>query len=105
VAGLEAGWAVLRASAAELRDRAVGHREIGNPDVVVTIDDHSPGPWEAIARERRAGILRAIRPQQGDATVPALLSGHGPYQVIRGRLDPLELHACRHVDKVGPAQY
>src|SRR5215472_12542186 len=46
VAGLEAGRTVLGAHAAELRDRALGHREIGNPDVVVTIDDHSPGPGE-----------------------------------------------------------
>src|SRR5262249_34411276 len=82
------------AHAAELRDRAVGHREIGNPDVVVTIDDRRPGSGEAIAGERRAGILRAIRPQQGDAAVSAFLLGHGPYHVIRGRLDPLELHAC-----------
>src|SRR5262249_11575275 len=37
VAGLEAGRAVLGARAAELRDRAVGHREIGNPDVVVAV--------------------------------------------------------------------
>src|SRR5262245_62826032 len=104
VAGLEARRAVLGAHAAELRDRAVGHREVGNPDVVVTIDDHSPGPRETAAREWRAGILRAIRPQQGDAAVPALLLGHGPYHVIRGRLDPLELHARRHVDQVGHAE-
>src|SRR5262249_25927732 len=104
VSCLHAGRAILGARAAELCDRAVGHREIGNPDVVVTIDDHGPGPGEAAARERRAGILRAIRPQQGDATVPAILLGHGPYHVIRGRLDPLELHACRHVDQVGHAQ-
>src|SRR5499426_623391 len=90
VSGLEAGRAVLRAHAAELSDRAVGHREIGDPDVVVTIDDHSPGPGEAAARERRAGILRAVRPQQGDAAVPALLLGDGPCHVLRGRLQPLE---------------
>src|SRR5262249_37808378 len=88
VAGLEAGRAVLRACATEVRYRAVGHREIGNPDVVVTIGDHRPGAGEAVARERRTGILRAIRPQQGDAAVPALLLGHGPYHVIRGRLYP-----------------
>src|SRR5215831_10745540 len=100
VAGLEAGWAVLRAYATEVRNGAVGHCEIGNPDVVVAIDDHCPGPGKAATRERRAGILRAIRPQQGDAAVTAFLLGHGPYQVIRGRLDPLDLHTCRHVDQV-----
>src|SRR5262249_53917829 len=98
------GGAVLGARPAELRDGAVGPRKIGDPDVVVAIDDHSPGPGEAIARERRAGILRAIRSQQGDAAVPAVLLGHGRCQVLRGRLEPLELQACSHVDQVGPAQ-
>src|SRR5215475_11072663 len=35
VSGLEAGRAILRAHAAELRERTIGHREIGNPDVVI----------------------------------------------------------------------
>src|SRR5262245_58605160 len=87
-----------------MRDWAVGHREIGNPDVVVTIDDHSPRPGETSTSEGRAGILGAVWPQQGDAAVPALLLGHRPYHVIRSRLDPLDLHACRHVDQVGHAQ-
>src|SRR5262245_47905206 len=52
VSCLHAGRAVLRACAAELRDRTVRHREIGDPDVVVTIHDHRPGPGEAAARER-----------------------------------------------------
>src|SRR5262249_18547062 len=103
VSRLHAGRAVLRAHAAELRDRAVGHCEIGNPDVVVTIDDHSPGPGDAAAGEWRAGILRAIRPQQGDAAVAALLLGHGLRQVLRGRLQPLDLQVYRHVDQVGHA--
>ena len=76
LAGLEAGWTVLCAHAAKLRDRAVGHREIGNPNVVVAIYDRSPRTGEAAAREWRAEILRAIRAQQGDASVPALLLGH-----------------------------
>src|SRR5262249_15631493 len=58
------------------------------------------GPGEAAARARRAGRLRAVRPQQGDDAVPALLLGHGPCHVLRGRLQPLELQACRHVDQV-----
>src|SRR5262249_25831658 len=61
------------------------------------------GPGEAAAPERRAGILRAIRPQQGDAAVSALLLGHGPYHIVCGRLQPPELQACCHVDQVGHA--
>lgn len=52
IAGLHAWRTVLRANAAEFRDRAARHREVGNPDIIVTVNGCSPGPRKAAAFEK-----------------------------------------------------
>src|SRR5262249_40227674 len=96
IAGLEAGRTVLGAHPAQLHDRARWHREVGDPDIVVTVHNNSPWPGQSAARERRAGIFAAVRPQERHAPSvhTAALLGHGPYKVlvvVGDPHDPLKL--------------
>ena len=54
--------------AAELNNRAAGHCEVRNPNVVVAVHNHCPRAGKSAASEGRAGKLRAIRTQQRNTT-------------------------------------
>ena len=75
VARLHAGRTVFGPDAAQLRDRTARRSEVGDPDIVIAIHGRSPWPRETAARERRARIRGAVRPQQRDAaTIGASLA-------------------------------
>ena len=71
VARMHPGRTMLGANAAQLDDGAAWRREIGDPDVIVAVHCHGPRAGETAASERRAGIGRAVRPQQRDAATVA----------------------------------
>src|SRR5262245_17997337 len=73
VAGLHAGRAVLGADATELHDWTVRHREVGDPDIVVAVNDYGPWPRKTAACERRTRKLRAVGSEQRDTAAPSRL--------------------------------
>src|SRR5262249_61804455 len=69
------------------------HREVRDPDIIVTVYNNSPWPGQSAAHERRAGIFAAVRPQERHAASvrTAALLRHGPYEVLVVVGDPHDL--------------
>ena len=82
VTRLHARRTVFGLHAAQLHDRAVGHGEVGDPDIVVAIHGHGPRTGKAAADKWRPGILAPVRTEQRDAASigATCLLGHGADQ-------------------------